>query len=945
MPYMATNLRRWFCRLWLPLFLGIMWHGAEVRAAEPKIAILPITPESKELADVLTFKWSLTGGATLLERNEINKILAENSLIGNASINYVQVGQLLGADGLVIMETFKTGTTNWLAMRLVAVSPGIVLDVKEQTLPMADLEKWGDFMMENYRLALPKLTVSRAAAIPLSILNLRSALDSVAGRELEVNLTRLTASRLSRQKDFFLLERNRLSNLELEKQLQQVDESSFWTGSYLLEGTLDKNGMDPEVLNISAQLVPPKGGARISIELSGPRTNLVYMADRLAQKISEAISAKTMWPAWDAQAEAENYFAEAMWANRWQLQDQAERAIDAAWALGRKNAQTATNRVEIYRLGALSHPQRKWYENFQITEINGSIFLTDRPASHHLSCAIQALSIYRENINLQATLPGFSLVEFSEQGIALLETGSALLEHFRYVARAQRGNESALKDLQSFCREQSQLLESASTNSSLTTKQTKALQEKLYALQFRFSTYWFSEPLPAADYYHKLLTSGHYPDYRLRVLTDPNYRFRFWHYEDQWAYRKAWGDIVDSLCRSDDFRLHCEGLLLRLRDQPARETPDGSIMSGIVFVEDDELQTALQQRVDDLFKLIWDEKKEEYSTKLGVDFIDATEALISSKCTGWTMPLKEVLRKEQEERRFGRFKHYLKTATSHDAGRFSGLEYKWSPHYFEFTQKRSGPLLPLLYAYELRFPNGDYIKNVIAKAETTADLNFAQRLAWLEYVKTFERNSFGNIIARRNYSENEADVLRAALTPFRQRFPASAPEIDRFLAEPRMQTPAAKAATAEKNRLAAEAEKLKKQEERKTFLEQAKRMIRARMPIDTGFVDKLRQSRLTPEEAAEFVKYIKDYTPSAPPSPLAKNLAERLEAATIPFSEIEDYLKNFKPYDTRILAKYILLRDLTPEEKNTIRPLWLEYKKHHGHQNSYIVFDHPLGIF
>src|SRR5438128_427775 len=74
---------------------------------------------------------------------------------------------------------------------------------------------------------LPKLTVLPKDALPISILNLRAAVNSAESAKLERELTVLLLNRLTHERELFVLERRQLDTLSTEKDLQR-DNSPFW---------------------------------------------------------------------------------------------------------------------------------------------------------------------------------------------------------------------------------------------------------------------------------------------------------------------------------------------------------------------------------------------------------------------------------------------------------------------------------------------------------------------------------------------------------------------------------------------------------------------------------------------------------------------------------------------------------------------------------------------
>jgi hypothetical protein len=910
MPMLAmmTRVSGGACRVVITVFLISLLAG-RLGAAEgepPKLAILAESPEAKTPADVLTVQWSLAGNVTLLERSALDKVLSEQSLAAGNQKNYVKLAQLLGADGLVILDVVKTGTNSLLATRLVAASPGVVLDLKGFPLPLKDVEAWSEFMVKSHTPLLPKLKVARTAAVPLSILNLRASLDSATNRQLEHQLTVLTGHRLVQQRDLFVLERQRLEDLTWEKELAGVDETPFWTGSFLLEGVLDKEGIDPQTLTISARLVSPKGGPAMPLEVSGARNNIPAVADQLAKKLSELILNKTDWPAWDIASEAEKYHQEADWARLWQLQDQAQQSIEAAWALGRRNAQTALLRVEIYREGALTQARRQWYENIHF--IAG--YYSVRPTRSHLASALKALNIYRENVQQQAALPGLSADQLSEQGLAVLEAGSMLLEQFRYHVRAQRGNESGVADLQTFCREQCQLVETVLTGPGVTSQQLETWRSKLYHLQFRFSYYWFPEVVSAARYYSQLLESERYPICRQRMLTDPEFRFRFWRYEDQRAGRKAWVDMVDALCRADDFRLRCEGELLRLRDLPTGESSDGSRrISGTDNPVTDELQASLRRQVDLVVRLLWDERTEAYATKFGVDMIDAFEELVTRKCSGWDMPVKEVLIKEQNARKLGRFAHYLQRATRHETARFSALGFDFTP-----LPKQARALLPHILEYKVRFKDGDWIAHLSKIIENQAALSFEELKQWLPGAAEADAPFLPYLVGGKVYAENESLELRPLLVAYQQRVPAAAEAVDRIL---NTQVPTH-----------ASREEARKREHERIY-HKMKTALETGSTFDPELEQAINKVQFSEAESRFLLPLLQANRPNSKAHPVQLGIFEtKLRHAVYTTEYLKDHLRAVPKVDEELLKFFFTgPRLLNAQDAAEIKPLWDNYKR------------------
>ena len=320
---------KFFCSLFAVLFLTSKLFA---QTNEPvKLALISETDEAMPAADVLTAQLSSNSKIHLLERDEIDKAYREQSLSA-ANKDYLKMGQLLGADGLLLVQKIKEGTNFFLNVRLVAEKPGVILTAEKYVWP-SDLAEWSAAFEKHLDSFLPKLTVLVKDAIPISIVNLRSAVQSDEASETETQLKLLTIQRLSQERQLFVLERQKMQLLSEEKELN-TDDSAFWNGSYLLEGVVDQNGYSKDTITINARLSPPKGGATVAIEISGSRTNFAEVINQLAAKIIEALKINSTVKEWNAADEATQYFAEAKWALKWKVYSEAQAAADSGLGAG-----------------------------------------------------------------------------------------------------------------------------------------------------------------------------------------------------------------------------------------------------------------------------------------------------------------------------------------------------------------------------------------------------------------------------------------------------------------------------------------------------------------------------------------------------------------------------------------------------------------------------------
>jgi hypothetical protein len=458
--------------------------GAQPNTAPVRLAIIVEEPSAMAAADLLTVELSQKDRLSLLERAQIEKVYREQGLSA-ANKDYLKLGQILGADGLLVLEPAKEGTNQFLGARLVAVKPGVVLGFARVPWPLPDSAQWAKWIANHFEPLFPKLGVLVKDAIPISVVNLRSAVRSIDAQEIERQLTLLAIERLTRERELFVLERRRMELLAGEKELKGMNESAFWNGSCLLEGTIDRDGYSKETVTLSARLVPPKGGAPVSIEVSGSRTNLSEVINRLAAKVADGLKLGTRSAPWNAADEAAQYYEEAKWALKWGVFREAQAASESAWALGKRDLDCALARVQactrqihnnfgIFQGGSSDFggipdaARRKRLMESEMREISikyplGVVFdrnptsveyfgVTKSPDSEQIEQALHVLELYR---GFSQTLPPDEPLVGSgwyNAGVEALDAASWVLQHFYFVPKSQGPVADKLAELRALAR-------------------------------------------------------------------------------------------------------------------------------------------------------------------------------------------------------------------------------------------------------------------------------------------------------------------------------------------------------------------------------------------------------------------------------------------------------------------------------------------------------------
>ncbi len=326
-----------------------------------RLAILALQPELRSLADLLLVTLTGQRKLELIERLELERILKEQQLGAGQIKDYVKLGQLLRADGLLILESSGEKGNQMLSTRLVATGPGVVLDEIEMVLPLENPEDWSRHVVLPFIPYWPKLVVTARDAVPVSLLNLRAAISMPNEPGLERQLTAFLKHRLLHQPELFVLERSRMEQLAQEKELTGLDPQKFWNGSHLLEGVLNRDGVKAGELGIHLRLTSPSRKVT-EFSLSGPADKPEKILNDLAAKVVAELVQNGRYLTWKPQAEAQQYLEEGQWALRQNLFPEAQQAGEAAWALGLRTSDVLQLRIQAYASGSDKLPAWRWKE-------------------------------------------------------------------------------------------------------------------------------------------------------------------------------------------------------------------------------------------------------------------------------------------------------------------------------------------------------------------------------------------------------------------------------------------------------------------------------------------------------------------------------------------------------------------------------------------------------
>ncbi len=577
--------------LWLLLATTLAARAAAQSNAPVRVAIIAETADASAASDLLTTELSKNPQVTLLERNEIEKVYREQGLSA-ANRDYLKLGQVLGADGVLLVTAIAetnhpAGQTvgaesgdSVLRVQLIAVKPGVLLASERFPSPQ-DLSIWSSAVAKQLEPLLPKLSVLVKDAVPVSVVNLRSAIQSPETREVERQLTMLAIERLSREHQLIVLERTKMQLLAAEKELKGVDNSAFWNGSYLLDGTIDRDGYSPDKITISARLVPPRGGAPVAIEVSGSRTNFPAAIEQLAQKVRESLKLADTAAPWNPADEAQKYYEEAQWALKWGLYEQAQSASDSAWALGKQDMDCALVRLTAYiRPIPAIDPQWGARHIVSLAHPQPVIIETNRPDPAEIDQILRVLELYEQFGRTLSTNEPQQDSPYYITGLLALEKATGILRHFYVHPESQAEVSEKLADLRAATRRVAAWMGRSPSvrktywvgehipsrdefyndfKDDLPTYSQLDLIRNLYQSEFRWGRFWQEKPEDCITLYRSLMESPLFSAIHNDLWNLRQRSLVAWNPEDQKRIPALWQGFVTDLNNSTNAFFQMEG--------------------------------------------------------------------------------------------------------------------------------------------------------------------------------------------------------------------------------------------------------------------------------------------------------------------------------------------------------------------------------------------------
>jgi hypothetical protein len=332
------------------------------------------------LISLLEVQLSKNGNIRLLERSQIDKILQEQQLSAAGLLdrnNTIKIGQLLGADALVIItlenevKAITTGgvrsstpvstevgdleesgsttenqaTGDLIRVRIAETAHGLrLLDRFEQLvtakavavagLDSSELNEISERIVNDVKKAADKLSFPTGQLIPVGIVDIHRVQLGERYTMLERTLPKLLSIRLGIEPKIIMLEREDLKILQDEKLRTQGEDSKFWASAVLIEGNLQpKNGG----LEMQLTLARPDGKDTKIIAVPVDPNEPSSAIDKAAANIVQEILNSPPSSQWQLAAEAEQFYQQGQMLAAHSRYDGAMPILETAHILQPRN--------------------------------------------------------------------------------------------------------------------------------------------------------------------------------------------------------------------------------------------------------------------------------------------------------------------------------------------------------------------------------------------------------------------------------------------------------------------------------------------------------------------------------------------------------------------------------------------------------------------------------
>lgn len=305
------------------------------KADELRIAVVS-PPDRRSEADLLSVYLSKTPGVTLVERDEVEKLIAEKELklTGLTAADAERIGRVLRAQSVLLLEAGK----DQLHLRFLSVQSGAIWRWTTCAWPVQEPQSWAELEATVITSLARKAVLPASEILPVSLLRINSATGE-RNNSVETTLNQLLATQLANTAGVVLLERSRLETLGTE---HDPESDFFWKSAWIVDGNFT---LTSEGCTLNLRLQPPSTSNAVQIQTKG--TGLSSIVSQAAEKVRGQLERSSL--PWKVEDEIRRLALESKWAAGTGLWQQAAQACEAAVVLGDTSEETHDLRWKSYR--------------------------------------------------------------------------------------------------------------------------------------------------------------------------------------------------------------------------------------------------------------------------------------------------------------------------------------------------------------------------------------------------------------------------------------------------------------------------------------------------------------------------------------------------------------------------------------------------------------------
>jgi len=319
----------------ISLSTGISWgQGA------PTVAVLAESEADSRLSGLvstLEARLSQGGAIRLLERAQIEKVLAEQQLSAAGLTqrdSIIKAGQLLRAEAIVLLtgeQESEQTKSQLVRVRVAETAHGLRLWEGYEALESPQVEAAAERIAARVRAAISKISQASGPAVPVGIVDIRRVQLPEKYEPLARVLPGLLSARLGKEPRIIMLERESLGTLLREKQFTEGPESAFWNSAVLIDGYLQPGA--GKGIEMTLRLRRATGEELSSLRVPVDPNRLSGAVDEAATHALKGVSEGSLSGRWDPAQEADEFYRQGTLLLMHGRRRAARTCLEAAHAL------------------------------------------------------------------------------------------------------------------------------------------------------------------------------------------------------------------------------------------------------------------------------------------------------------------------------------------------------------------------------------------------------------------------------------------------------------------------------------------------------------------------------------------------------------------------------------------------------------------------------------